>query len=256
MSEESTPAPEPLNGHEIAFDQPGGIPTPEQVGRVWNALANPTVRSVADKMTQIGWKISFKTVSRYQRAGFISSPLARAAGKVAGSEIFSNKVREKQRSQKQVRAKVAKATEQIAKTPPLKDSPEMAAVRVALDEARKPDEMVGDDFEKLMQKSTLELKEQFSKTTMVAGIMLAEAVIRRREALSLLPKEVGCFLNDMSQVADNLKLTGDDMPAAPRESNLPRLIDVTPAHADGGPQTSELSSKITQFMRAREKATA
>lgn len=220
---------------EIGFDQIGGMPTPEQTGTVWNSMPNASIRNVAEKMTHMGWKISAKTVARHREKGFVSDP-------------DGKKPKNGQQKSHDTRRKLVDAADKVAALAAMKDSPELATVREVLANSKQPEHFLTySSFDDLMQKKTLDLKEQFSKTTMAAGIMLAEAVIARREALSLMPKDVGSFLNDMSEVADNLKLTGDDV----AKDEL-KVIEVV---ADG-PTTSALSSKIAQFRKAAEKVPA
>lgn len=240
MSEETPAAP----AEGITFDNIGGMPSPEQVGTIWNSMPQASTRKVAEKMTNMGWKISAKTVARYQAAGFVSLPPGKKP-----------KNAEKQ-GDKRAREKLVEAATRIDQLSAMHASPEMAAVKDVLREARDPNKnLTCSNFDDLMKKGTLELKEQFAKTTMAAGIMLGEAVIARREALSLLPKDVGSFLNDMSQVADNLKLTGDDIVNGDKTpGDGAKVINGTVA--DSEPTTSSLSARIHQFRKAAEKVPA
>lgn len=221
---------------EVAFENVGGMPTPEQVGTVWNSMANASIRNVAERMTRMGWKISPKTVARHREKGFVSGPEGKAPKNGKQKEYDA-------------RRKLVDAADKVSGLAAMNDSPELATVREILAHSKQPEQFLTySSFDDLMKKGTLDLKEQFSKTTMAAGIMLAEAVIARREALSLMPKDVGSFLNDMSEVADNLKLTGDDV-----ASGQPKVIDAVPL--DEVP-SSALSSKIAQFRKAAEKVPA
>lgn len=224
-------------GKEIEFGSLGE-PTAEQIGTIYNSMSNASTRNVAKKMNQLGWKVSPSKVSRAKRDGFVTIKGKRPKTEAKNGNTPAYKAR----------TALAKATERVEQLSGMQGSKELEAVREALAAAATEEEVAPSKFDDLMKQSTLQLKEQFSKTTMAAGIMLAEAVILRRVALSLMPKDVGSFLNDMSQVADNLKLTGDDVVKEPPvDPKNMRVIDGTLAD---GPPTSVLSQRITQFRKA------
>lgn len=181
---------------EDTFEQLG-VPTRAAVEAVWNQMTAPSSRKVAILMRRRGWKISAKTVSRWFNEGF--------------KEPKGKKSKIHPESALKVKRKAAEAADNLNKMDELKSDPAFLAALEALGPPKVEEEFETSKFPDLMRLSKEALKEKLDKTTMACGIMMGEAVIRHRDALAGLPKDIGAFLCNMGEVAAVMSI-GDDIP--------------------------------------------
>lgn len=191
-----------LSGNTVPFESLG-VPTRATAKTVWDQTPNPSTRKVAEKMRNLGWKVSAKTISRWHNDGW-QEPVAEPGKK---SRLEHDKARRKAKT----------ASETLDRIAVLKDDPEVraaaeAVVKATLDAQRAAQEFESSKFDDLIKMSKESLKEKLDKTIMAAGVMISEAIIRHRDQLAGLPKDMGSFLNDMSEASSNMRVTNDDIP--------------------------------------------
>lgn len=168
-------------------------PTREQIKQLWAATKKPTIRLVAKIANKRGWKISAKTVDRWKHENWQEPPPR--GGKSAAEKKLVRQTKE-----------ARKAMEALAATTPMKVNP---AVQAAVDAAVNASTYQFSTLESLMGKSKAELKELAEKVLMAATIIVGENVCDKGAALSLIPKEVGHFV-DSSGTAIKQIPSGDE----------------------------------------------
>lgn len=206
-----------------------GAPNRATAETIWNSTPNPSTRKVAEKMQNLGWQISAKTVARWHNAGW-KEPEGRKPKEADLVKRLSRKVRA-----------TAEKLEGIAE---LKGDPQIEDAKQNIPPAA---EFEGAKFEELMKLSKEELKEKFDKTTMAAGVLLAEAVIRHRDALAAMPKDLGNFINDLSESTSLLRITNDDIPDFANGGTPGDGAKVINGAVIPAPAVNPVSSAIAQF---------
>jgi hypothetical protein len=186
-----------------------GLPTPDLAKAVWIEMGCPGCRKVAVELEKRGWKIAWRTLNRWKAQGWAHKPDADLA---------------------------AKTTKQITKT---------IQERQKLSEQQEVD-IVDARIKELFVKSEAELDIIEQRSRKILNIVLAEAAARRVQIMMLIPKDIGTFVNAMTE-ASKQTLTGG-LEQTPKAGD-PRVIegdatDVTPP--------TPLQEAIRKFKREKE----
>jgi hypothetical protein len=220
-----------------------GRPTVDVVQRVWNEHPDPSVRTVAELLTNRGFKISFRTVARWKKNDWASDSNGGGRKSISEDQHVPGVVRQQIRSEleKVDPATVAEAN-QIGNAGGLQSAIEGGGL-TDQDYAR-----IEKSIKELATKDLNELKALQEKERTIMNIVLIREATRKGHVMVLIPKDTSSLIGALS---DDARIS---MPPAPIEPPAPERNGYDAKLIEG--RTIE-ASPLSQAIRAvREKALA
>lgn len=210
-------------------------PTIEQVRFVWNSMVKPSARKVAAEMEKRGAKISFKTVARWKRDGWIVTSRSgeNNAPLLKKHEQANSKVNNA------IRALVVQMPPE-EKAMAIGETQQEAKLEIGGPMTPKELSAIEKDLKELSAYDVPALKAMQEKDRLIYNIMLLRQSQRKADILALIPKDSAALMVAASDAQDALP----NVPTGilPSVGNG-HMIDVTP-----NPQ-NELASAIDMFLK-------
>lgn len=213
-------------------------PSHEQVRFVWNQMVGPTCRKVATELQKRGGKISYKTVQRYHRDGWVKPqkgngntrqvPLQKSGERKKGAQKLNNEAR--------------------AKIPAMTPEQRAMAKTADINEAKGPMTQEEKDlfvklFNELFPIAQADLVARAKKAHLICLIMAMETAAKRADLMILVSGDLARLLHSSTEAIHHMSGEPDPEPAKKLHGgNGHDMIDVTPP-------TSSLSSAIAAFKR-------
>ncbi len=220
-----------------------GRPTVEQVQRVWNDHPAPSVRKVADLLTNRGFQISFRTVLRWKTNGWVANPHGGGRKTIAEDQHKPAPVK------RQIRAELQKmdpATVNDANNISAAGGLESAIEGGGLTDADYS--RIEASIKELASKDLNELKALQEKERTIMNIVLIREATRKGHVMVLIPKDTSTLIGALS---DDARINIPPAPILPAE---PERNGYDAKLIEG--RAVELSP-LSQAIRAvREKAVA
>jgi hypothetical protein len=223
--------------------EPQGKPSREQARNVWDSMPNASARTVADRLTGMGYDISWRTVARWHASAWREAmpsgvPLAEKGG-VRGVN-------------KAVREELKKLDAPKPPKPP-KEAPKEQRITAGLEAAvaGPPPHieelmLIEQRRAELMSKSEAQLDQIAAKARMVYNILLMEQAARRSHVMVLIPKETAALVESLTE-ASKIGLSGND--GQPPRLDDPRVIDGSVIREAAPP--NETADAIRKFRQAQ-----
>jgi hypothetical protein len=196
--------------------EPQGKPTKEQVRTVWDAHPKPSARTIAELMKNRGFKISWRTVARWQEQGWREE--------LAASTPFAERDKPK-RAKKEVKAAIAKEKpEVVAEAGAIAEA---GGLKAAIEGGALTDAdylRIDGLIKELGTKELADLKAIQEKDRTIMNIVLMREATRRAHIMTLIPKDtsslIGAFTDDAKVMAptapiqpvDGQKIANGQMP--------------------------------------------
>jgi len=213
-------------------------PSHEQVRFVWNEMVGPTCRKVATKLQGYGAKISYKTVQRYHRDGWVKPqkhhtkdrqvPLQKSGERKKGAQKLNNEAR--------------------AKIPAMTAEQQAMAKTADINEAKGPMTAEEKDlfralFEELFPKDQSDLVARAKKAHLICLIMAMETAAKRADLMILVSGDLAKLLHSSTEAIHHMSGEPDPEPARKLNGgNGHDMIDVTPP-------SNSVSQAIAAFKR-------
>lgn len=227
---------------EVAFAHLGR-PTVDQVRRVWDEHPAPSVRTVAELLTNRGFKISFRTVARWHANNWTANPAGGGRKGLSEDQHVPGAIRQQIRSEleKLPPATVAEAN-QIGNAGGLQSAIEGGGL-TDQDYAR-----IEKSIKELATKDLTELKALQEKERTIMNIVLIREATRKGHVMVLIPKDTSTLIGALS---DDARI---NIPPPPIEPPVPERNGYDAKLIEG--KAVELSPLSQAIRSVREKAVA
>lgn len=201
-----------------------GKPTMEVAKAVWDQTREPSARVVAEKLTRVGYSISYRTVARWVKKGWTAEP---------GADEIN-------RALKVEAARLAKGAEPQAEG--------LASTVIGGGMKDSDLDRIGARIKELAGKTKAELLEMQEKTRLVMNIVLMEEAAHKANVMTLIPKDTSSFIESFTEASKAVPAApAIEAPGQPRNGFDAKLIEGKVV------ETSPLSQAIRAM---REKAVA
>lgn len=220
--------------------QSQGKPTREQVRVVWDAMAKPSSRKVADIMTRRGFNISWRSVARWAKNEWREDLTGSGARPLAEK----GQVRGVKQALKTEIAKIDQAT--LAEAGAISTNPDGIEAAIASPPNLDEYALIAKRQAELLLLTEAELDELEAKSRKVMNILLAEQAAKRAHVMVLIPKETGGLVTSLAEAQKVPLGAGRQAPGDDARTIDGTLNSVEPLNP--------LSSAINKFLADEEVA--